>query len=534
MCKLARCSSRIRSEDICKHIFTKCGISTKKDRITVEGVVLEFDGRKMFPKKQSSDGKNEIPVSGGKKRARASGGKNGLHPSGKNGVAFEYNGIQHSEFVPYFHRTREKFVDLVKRDTLKKVWCEQQNVDLLIIPHTVPRDQLVHVITRWLEEKGWIETTVAQNVRDTFHWREDTSLYEKISPLTVTAYNGGNFDFLLVIFQILANDKHKSPKEGIDTSNSSSNYKLCNLLRSNNCIISFDYGPLHFIDLCQITKTSLRNAATAMGAPTAKGFFPHRYLQSLSSNQQFFERLNSSPLLSELKDYIDWFVDTPASLLQQIVAGETLIQRQQRLCPEMLAWYKENQDRPYPVRARMEEYVVADTQALLEITLILGKQMWTTWGLNISYTCTAAGLASKIWQSMLNRPILKLDANLDQVFRKANRGGFCGPLGPLEFRAPPNHCLYKVDVTSLYPSCTRPIVELQDVWQDFPCPTVNDRFQHQSYGSFISVNRGPDIIMKEGKKEKENEKEKEKEKEVEEEEEDSTENGLLKRTTGIV
>ena len=84
MCKLARCESRIRSEDICKHIFAKCGISTNKERITVEGVVMEFDGRKMFSKKQSSDGKIEIQSSGGKNGIQSSGGKKRARASGNN------------------------------------------------------------------------------------------------------------------------------------------------------------------------------------------------------------------------------------------------------------------------------------------------------------------------------------------------------------------------------------------------------------------------------------------------------------------
>lgn len=51
-------------------------------------------------------------------------------------IAFEYNGIQHYEYVPFFHsggsRTLEK---QLKRDKLKKELCIKNNIKLYIIPY---------------------------------------------------------------------------------------------------------------------------------------------------------------------------------------------------------------------------------------------------------------------------------------------------------------------------------------------------------------------------------------------------------------
>ena len=50
-------------------------------------------------------------------------------------IAFEYQGKQHYEFIPYFHQTVEKFEKLVQRDKIKKKLCEKHNISLIYIPY---------------------------------------------------------------------------------------------------------------------------------------------------------------------------------------------------------------------------------------------------------------------------------------------------------------------------------------------------------------------------------------------------------------
>lgn len=52
-------------------------------------------------------------------------------------VAIEYNGRQHSEFVPYFHKTEDKFHAQVERDRTKMRLSEKEGVRLIVVPHTV-------------------------------------------------------------------------------------------------------------------------------------------------------------------------------------------------------------------------------------------------------------------------------------------------------------------------------------------------------------------------------------------------------------
>lgn len=58
----------------------------------------------------------------------------GYYPEIK--LAWEYQGIQHTEFVPHWHKNEEGFLKQKQRDQKKKYLCEINNVTLIEIPHT--------------------------------------------------------------------------------------------------------------------------------------------------------------------------------------------------------------------------------------------------------------------------------------------------------------------------------------------------------------------------------------------------------------
>ena len=49
-------------------------------------------------------------------------------------LAFEYDGRQHREYVPHFHKTEEEFEELQKRDIWKDARCKEQGIRLIRIP----------------------------------------------------------------------------------------------------------------------------------------------------------------------------------------------------------------------------------------------------------------------------------------------------------------------------------------------------------------------------------------------------------------
>ena len=62
-------------------------------------------------------------------------------------LAFEYQGIQHYEYVEYWHKTREEFKKLQERDDIKRLLCKRNGVTLIEIPYTVAYDDLEYYIT---------------------------------------------------------------------------------------------------------------------------------------------------------------------------------------------------------------------------------------------------------------------------------------------------------------------------------------------------------------------------------------------------
>jgi len=65
-------------------------------------------------------------------------------------LAFEYNGRQHYEFPNHFDSTYQKFLKRQKRDIKKIEICKQNNIILIIIPHTIkPEFRQQYIVKRF-------------------------------------------------------------------------------------------------------------------------------------------------------------------------------------------------------------------------------------------------------------------------------------------------------------------------------------------------------------------------------------------------
>lgn len=70
-------------------------------------------------------------------------------------IAFEYNGIQHYEYLPYFHKSKEHFLNQQSRDTYKVDLSELpiNDVKLIIFPyHVDEKMNNPHIIQNYLKE----------------------------------------------------------------------------------------------------------------------------------------------------------------------------------------------------------------------------------------------------------------------------------------------------------------------------------------------------------------------------------------------
>lgn len=89
---------------------------------------------------------------------------NGLELDGYNEelkLAFEYSGIQHFKFIPFFHKTPEGLDKQILRDNEKAEICKQMNINLLVIPYTysiyIDKNKLEAYILDYLYEHKYIQ-----------------------------------------------------------------------------------------------------------------------------------------------------------------------------------------------------------------------------------------------------------------------------------------------------------------------------------------------------------------------------------------
>ena len=53
----------------------------------------------------------------------------------KHELAFEYQGIQHYQFHPYFHKSYQHFEQQLERDERKQILCHRYGLILMTVPH---------------------------------------------------------------------------------------------------------------------------------------------------------------------------------------------------------------------------------------------------------------------------------------------------------------------------------------------------------------------------------------------------------------
>lgn len=70
-------------------------------------------------------------------------------------IAFEYDGVQHRKFSPFFHRSPGDFENQIRRDRVKSYACKQRGVCLIRIPDTVPFGKIGEYIDEKLSENGY-------------------------------------------------------------------------------------------------------------------------------------------------------------------------------------------------------------------------------------------------------------------------------------------------------------------------------------------------------------------------------------------
>ena len=70
-------------------------------------------------------------------------------------LAIEYSGRQHYEFVPFFHKNYEAFLNQKYRDEMKKTKCKEHGIKLIEIPYTVKLEDIESFIRIEAKKLGY-------------------------------------------------------------------------------------------------------------------------------------------------------------------------------------------------------------------------------------------------------------------------------------------------------------------------------------------------------------------------------------------
>lgn len=70
----------------------------------------------------------------------------------EHNLAVEYQGILHTKYTPYFHKSHNDFLLMLRRDIIKKKLCEKYKIHLIEVPHTVKFDNLETYLRRELKK----------------------------------------------------------------------------------------------------------------------------------------------------------------------------------------------------------------------------------------------------------------------------------------------------------------------------------------------------------------------------------------------
>jgi hypothetical protein len=71
------------------------------------------------------------------------------------GLAVEYNGVQHYEYSPYFHKNKEAFYNQKYRDDMKRRLCKDNNITLIEVPYNIKTENIRQYIINEIRKKGY-------------------------------------------------------------------------------------------------------------------------------------------------------------------------------------------------------------------------------------------------------------------------------------------------------------------------------------------------------------------------------------------
>jgi hypothetical protein len=67
-------------------------------------------------------------------------------------IGVEYNGSQHYNYIPFFHKTKDAFYNQKYRDDIKRRLCRKNGILLIEVPYTVPNEKIESFLVKELKK----------------------------------------------------------------------------------------------------------------------------------------------------------------------------------------------------------------------------------------------------------------------------------------------------------------------------------------------------------------------------------------------
>jgi hypothetical protein len=72
------------------------------------------------------------------------------------GLAVEYQGKQHSMYMPFFHRNYDHFMTQKYRDDMKRRICKENGITLIEVDYTVKNENIENYLKKELQKNGFL------------------------------------------------------------------------------------------------------------------------------------------------------------------------------------------------------------------------------------------------------------------------------------------------------------------------------------------------------------------------------------------
>jgi len=69
-------------------------------------------------------------------------------------LGIEYNGQQHYNYIPFFHRTKDTFYNQKYRDDMKRRLCKENNITLIEVPYTIKTKDIKNYLITELKKNN--------------------------------------------------------------------------------------------------------------------------------------------------------------------------------------------------------------------------------------------------------------------------------------------------------------------------------------------------------------------------------------------